>query len=70
MNRLDPRATRLPKQAKVVDGRGQYLIPGLWDMHVHVASDDHALRLLLASGIPASAIWVETSRSFRTRAVD
>jgi hypothetical protein len=24
-----------PAGAKVVDGRGKYLIPGLWDMHVH-----------------------------------
>src|SRR4051812_39078957 len=22
-----------------VDGRGKYLIPGLWDMHAHVAHD-------------------------------
>ncbi len=28
-------AIPLPKQAKIVDGRGKYLIPGLWDMHVH-----------------------------------
>jgi imidazolonepropionase-like amidohydrolase len=28
-------ATPLPKGAKVVDGLGKYLIPGLWDMHVH-----------------------------------
>jgi imidazolonepropionase-like amidohydrolase len=27
--------TPVPKTAKVVDGRGKYLIPGLWDMHVH-----------------------------------
>ena len=25
----------VPKAAKVVDGSGKYLIPGLWDMHVH-----------------------------------
>jgi imidazolonepropionase-like amidohydrolase len=25
----------VPKAANVVDGRGKYLIPGLWDMHVH-----------------------------------
>ena len=28
-------ATPLPKGARVVEGRGKYLIPGLWDMHVH-----------------------------------
>jgi imidazolonepropionase-like amidohydrolase len=27
--------TPVPKAANVVDGRGKYLIPGLWDMHVH-----------------------------------
>jgi predicted amidohydrolase len=26
---------RVPKGAQVVDARGKYLIPGLWDMHVH-----------------------------------
>jgi imidazolonepropionase-like amidohydrolase len=25
----------IPKNARVVNGRGKYLIPGLWDMHVH-----------------------------------
>jgi imidazolonepropionase-like amidohydrolase len=24
-----------PANARVVDGKGKYLIPGLWDMHVH-----------------------------------
>ncbi len=27
--------TRIPAGARVIDGRGRYLIPGLWDMHVH-----------------------------------
>jgi hypothetical protein len=26
---------QVPKKAVTVDGRGKYLIPGLWDMHVH-----------------------------------
>jgi imidazolonepropionase-like amidohydrolase len=25
----------VPPKARIVDGRGKYLIPGLWDMHVH-----------------------------------
>jgi hypothetical protein len=29
-------ATRVPSGARVIDGRGKYLIPGLWDMHVHM----------------------------------
>lgn len=28
------------KDARVIDGHGQYLIPGLWDMHVHSAFGD------------------------------
>lgn len=27
---------RLPQGAQVVDGRGKFLIPGLWDMHLHL----------------------------------
>lgn len=26
---------QIPKDAKVIDASGKYLIPGLWDMHVH-----------------------------------
>lgn len=36
---------QLPKQTRVMDGRGKFLIPGLWDMHVHTDGDDRALRL-------------------------
>lgn len=28
------------RAAKIVDGSGKYLIPGLWDFHVHLAYDD------------------------------
>ena len=31
---------RVPPGARVVDGTGRFLIPGLWDMHVHVAFGD------------------------------
>ena len=43
--------TLLPKQVPIVDGQGKFLIPGLWDMHVHTDGDGRTLRLLLASGI-------------------
>jgi imidazolonepropionase-like amidohydrolase len=39
------------KEITVIDGRGKYLIPGLWDMHVHTNGDDRALHLLIAYGI-------------------
>jgi len=29
------KSVHVPRQAHVIDARGKYLIPGLWDMHVH-----------------------------------
>lgn len=44
-----------PAGTRVLDGRGKYLIPGLWDMHVHVAAgpvtDTLLLPLFTAYGI-------------------
>src|SRR5215469_4406228 len=40
-----------PKEIQVVDGRGKFLLPGLWDMHVHTDGEDRMLRLLFANGI-------------------
>src|SRR3954451_24205001 len=28
---------KMPKDATVLDGSGKFLIPGLWDMHMHTA---------------------------------
>jgi hypothetical protein len=41
---------RVPEGARVVDGKGKYLIPGLWDMHVHTA-DRSYLTLYVANGV-------------------
>jgi imidazolonepropionase-like amidohydrolase len=41
---------RVPEGARVVDGKGKYLIPGLWDMHVHTAGPSF-LPLYLANGV-------------------
>jgi len=48
---LAPTGGRLPSDASVISGNGRFLIPGLWDMHIHQADDPRALRLLLAAGI-------------------
>lgn len=41
-----------PKGATIVDGRGKYLIPGLFDMHVHLSwTRPSALPLLIANGV-------------------
>jgi imidazolonepropionase-like amidohydrolase len=42
----------IPKDALVVDGSGKFLMPGLVDMHVHIASEDEFL-LFLANGVTA-----------------
>jgi imidazolonepropionase-like amidohydrolase len=41
----------IPKQVRVIDGRGRFLIPGLWDMHVHSDGGEHALRMMVDWGI-------------------
>ncbi len=46
--------TQLPTGVRTVDGRGRYLIPGLWDMHVHLHGSGNPtgveLPLLVAHG--------------------
>lgn len=51
-------AAKIPPGAQVIDGTGKYLIPGLWDMHVHeifgdwVPEDEEITPLLfVANGI-------------------
>ncbi len=51
-------ALQPPAGARVVDARGKYLIPGLWDMHVHTAFGDWlppneqvTLALFVANGV-------------------
>ncbi|KOY14124.1 amidohydrolase family protein [Paenibacillus xylanivorans] len=42
----------IPDFAQVRDAKGQYVIPGLWDMHVHLEENyKNALPLLLANGV-------------------
>ncbi|HKH92214.1 MAG TPA: amidohydrolase family protein [Gemmatimonadaceae bacterium] len=46
--------TTPPRGARIIDGRGKFLVPGLWDMHVHLSttgSDRTRIPLLLAHGI-------------------
>lgn len=44
--------SKIPAGYKVIDGRGKFLIPGLWDVHVHLANlDEVAIPVLPAYGI-------------------
>jgi hypothetical protein len=45
-------AVQIPAGARVIDARGKWLIPGLFDMHLHVGSRlDTPLGLILANGV-------------------
>ena len=39
---------RIPRDAQIVDGRGKYLIPGLWDMHVHFTEVERSFPMFIA----------------------
>jgi imidazolonepropionase-like amidohydrolase len=42
---------RLPKDSTVVNANGKFLIPGLWDMHVHEWNKEVFFPLFIANGI-------------------
>jgi imidazolonepropionase-like amidohydrolase len=47
-----------PAGATRVDGRGRFLIPGLWDMHVHFEGTPEILGMFLATGVTgARVMW-------------
>ena len=69
---------RVPKDARVINAKGQYLIPALWDMHMHLDNEDfdknYYLRLFIAnsvtgvrimSGEPAFHLWRKEAESGR-----
>jgi imidazolonepropionase-like amidohydrolase len=56
--RVEYSSRHTPTTGQIIDAKGQYLIPGLWDMHTHVYFDgmandgsDLILPLFLANGI-------------------
>ncbi len=49
---VEASGSRAPSGATVLDGRGKFLIPGLWDMHVHLSwTTSSALPVLVANGV-------------------
>lgn len=42
---------KMPAGTEVIDGTGKYLIPGLWDMHVHEWEKNYFLPLFIANGV-------------------
>jgi imidazolonepropionase-like amidohydrolase len=45
------REVKVPKGAQVIDAAGKFLIPGLWDMHVHTFDKNLFLPLYVANGV-------------------
>jgi hypothetical protein len=66
-------SARVPSDARVVDGRGKFLIPGLWDMHVHgfvYVFSDFAGPLMIANGVTGArdmGYYIDTTLSWKSR---
>jgi imidazolonepropionase-like amidohydrolase len=69
------KGTRYPRNAPTVNAKGGYLIPGLWDMHVHLVFGDWfplaqeiSLPLFIANGVTSvrdMGSELETVQAFR-----
>ena len=42
---------RIPPRAEVINAAGKFLIPGLWDMHVHFTEIERSFPLFIANGV-------------------
>jgi imidazolonepropionase-like amidohydrolase len=45
------RSLRVPRGAQVINATGQFLIPGLWDMHVHFTETERTFPMFVANGV-------------------
>jgi hypothetical protein len=45
------RKVSAPRGARTVEAKGKFLIPGLWDMHMHLGAPESFFPLLVANGI-------------------
>jgi hypothetical protein len=45
------RKMRIPRGAEVINATGKFLIPGLWDMHVHFTEVERSFPLFIANGV-------------------
>ena len=61
-----------PPGARIINATGKFLIPGLWDMHMHLDPEGKTLRVLIANGITGiremySGIPIATLGAWRAR---
>lgn len=64
---------KIPRGAVAIDGQGKFLIPGLWDMHVHLSVPEIYFSLLVSNGITSvremfTGVPMPVIRAWRARA--
>jgi cytosine/adenosine deaminase-related metal-dependent hydrolase len=57
---------KMAADAQVIDGSGKFLIPGLWDMHVHLG-DKNDLALFIANGVTSVRLMLGFPENFKWR---
>jgi hypothetical protein len=72
MDRSAANSVKPAPGVRVIDATGEFLVPGLWDMHVHLDAQGNELRTLAANGITGiremySAIPIATLGVWRAR---
>jgi imidazolonepropionase-like amidohydrolase len=55
-----------PQNSQIIDATGKFLIPGLWDMHVH-PDDEQDLGLFIANGVTGIRIMWGSAANFGWR---
>ena len=55
---------RVARGARVINGRGKYLIPGLWDMHVHLSFPQGAAQIFLPVMVANGVLGARDMHSF------
>jgi imidazolonepropionase-like amidohydrolase len=58
------RRVRVTRGATVINGRGKYLIPGLWDMHVHLSFPPGAAQIFLPVMVANGVLGARDMHSF------
>jgi hypothetical protein len=48
---LPAKNLKLPSSARIINGTGKFVIPGLWDMHTHFRDADRDLKMNVANGV-------------------
>ena len=68
---------KIPKDARIIDAAGKYLIPGLVDMHTHLLSDgddypdsiaEDELKVMVANGVTTARFMIGTPEQLVLRA--